>query len=130
MAAGSSSRACPAATSPPGRSGSDSSKTRKAASDGREGWRKIRGGRLDGLGDRDRQVAVTLEDVARADHRQADDALRAWCVADDVALRRLLPLAPRGLTDVQVEHVVLGVVIGVVEDHGADSDAHSLHETG
>jgi hypothetical protein len=47
-----------------------------------------------------------------------------------VPLRRLLPLLGHGLADVQVQHVVLGVVVGRMEDERSDADVHALHEGG
>jgi hypothetical protein len=69
-------------------------------------------GCLHGSGDRDRKVPVAVQDVARAGHRQPDDAASPGRIPDHVALWRLLPLGFLGRANVQIQHVVRGVVVG------------------
>jgi hypothetical protein len=66
-------------------------------------------GYLQGLGNRDRNVPVAIQDMARSEHRQPDDVASAGRVADDVALWRLLPLTCLGRANVQVEHIVRAI---------------------
>lgn len=54
----------------------------------------------------------------------------AECVAQDMTLGRLLALSLLGLPGMQIEHVVAGVIVGMVERDVTDPDFHSLHGAG
>jgi hypothetical protein len=86
--------------------------------------------RFNRLWHRDHKRAVTLGDLPSADHGQTDDPLRARRVAHDVTLGRLLALPSLRQTDMEVEHVALGVVVGVIEHERSDADGHGLHSLG
>lgn len=51
-------------------------------------------------------------------------------IAQDVSLGRLLTLPRLGIAQVEVEHVVLGVVVGPIERQAPDRDVHALHVLG
>ncbi len=87
-------------------------------------------GCLYGLGNRNREVPIAVQDVSRAEHRQANDAAGAGRIADDVALWRLLALGWLGRADMQVEHVTIRVVVGVIEAQRPDRDVYALHDLG
>jgi hypothetical protein len=71
------------------------------------------GGRLDRLGESDRQGSVAFEYVARIHDSEPDDATRLWRVADHVTLRRFLALTGLRLANMQVEDIPLGVIGGM-----------------
>ena len=86
-----------------------------------------RGG-FDGLRHRHDEPTVAVEHLARADNRESDDLLGARGVTHDVALRGFLALGLARRPDMQIEHIALGVVVGVVDDLRADMDAHLSHD--
>lgn len=47
-----------------------------------------------------------------------------------MALRRLLALGWLGRANVQVEHVVIGVVVGMIEAQRSDRDVYALNDLG
>lgn len=55
------------------------------------------------------------QDVPRAEHGQTNNTVGIRRVADDMPLWRLLALALLDLAGVQVEHIALGVVVGMIE---------------
>lgn len=71
-----------------------------------------------------------LQDSSSTEDRETHDMAGAGRKAQDVPLRRLLPLIDLRLADVQVEHVVLGVVVGVIEAQRPDRDVHALNDLG
>ena len=79
----------------------------------RERGGQILGACLDRLRNRDREASVTRQNVARSHYRQTDDPAGCRRVPDDMALRGLLALADLRLTDVEIQDVVIGVVVGL-----------------
>jgi hypothetical protein len=47
-----------------------------------------------------------------------------------VSFRRLLALRRPWLSDVQVQHIGVGVIVGAIEGHRADGDVHAFHVVG
>lgn len=78
-------------------------------------------GCLYGLGNRNGKMPIPVQDVSRTEHRQANDAGGSGRIADDVALWRLLAHGWLGRADMQVEHVAIGVVVGVIRSSTARS---------
>src|SRR5690349_15519036 len=101
-----------------------------ACLDSREGWRQVVGTCFDRLRDRHAQFSVAIENCLGAHDGQTDNVLSAGREAEDMSLWRLLALGLLRLADMQIEHVVLGVVVGVVEGDRADSNVYSLHDRG
>jgi hypothetical protein len=67
------------------------------------------------LGQRDSELALTLQQPTGVDDRQADDA-PVSVEAQHVTFECLFAVGRRlALADVQVEHVAVGVIGGVVE---------------
>jgi len=61
-------------------------------------------------------VSVAVEEPEGLEHGQADDALGARLEAQDMALRGLLSFSILWGANMEVQHVAIGVVVGVVED--------------
>src|ERR671919_1128044 len=102
---------------------------------GGKSGRGERGSQVFGAGfnrllDRDGQTAVAVQQPAGVDDGQADDALGARLEAQDMALRSLLSFGVLGGTNVEVQHVAFGLVVGVVEDQRSDLDIHGFHRFG
>jgi hypothetical protein len=93
---------------------------RRLASGGLERRGEILGGRLDGLRHGHDEPPVAVYDLACVYDGQADDPLGAWREAKDVTFRGFLAFGGLGLTNVQVQDIALGVIVGVVELERAD----------
>lgn len=70
---------------------------------GCERWRQLLGARLNGVRNGDRKTPVALQHAPCAEHGQPHDPTSSRCVADDVALWRLVPLARLRLADMQIQ---------------------------
>src|SRR5580704_3610449 len=98
--------------------------------DGRKRRCQLVGGCLNSIRHGDRKAPVALQHAPCSEHRQTHDPTGSGRVADDVALRRLLTLARLRLAYMQIQHVVVSIVVGVIEAQRPDRDVYALHDLG